>query len=52
MKTQEFSYIYYAWGFSMSENLLIASDLLSADHVTKYGRHFEKKYITLEISST
>ena len=26
---------------SMSENALVAPDLLSGGHVTKYGRHFE-----------
>ena len=38
---QEFFVYHTTEKFSMSENLLVASDLLSGCHVTRYGRYFE-----------
>ena len=42
MRKQKLSDNHIKEGFSMLENPLVASDLLSSDHVTGYGRHFEK----------
>ena len=42
MKTQEFIHDLTMERFSMSENLLVASELLLDGHVIEYGRHFEK----------
>ena len=42
MKTQEFCHDLCKEGIAMSENPLVASDLLLGGHVTGYGCHFEK----------
>ena len=42
MRTQELFDDLMMEGYSMSENPLIASDLLLGSHAIRYGRHFEK----------
>ena len=42
MKTQEFFHDLEEERLSMSENPLVASDLLLSGHMTRYSLHFKK----------